>query len=71
MADLSIVFQNLSFSFDTAFQPLLTDLSFHLTKGWTGVVGANGVGKSTILKLATGILQPTAGHVVSPELAIY
>jgi len=71
MADLSIVFQNLSFTYDKATQPLFTDLSLHLTQGWTGVVGANGVGKSTILKLATRELKPLSGHVVIPEFAIY
>ena len=71
MADLSIIFHNLSFTYDTATQPLFTNLSLHLTEGWTGIVGANGVGKSTILKLATGELKPLSGHVIIPELAIY
>lgn len=47
------------------------DLSVHFTQGWTGIVGANGVGKSTILKLATGALEPQQGRVVIPEYAIY
>ena len=71
MADLSIVFQNLSFAYDRATQPLFTNLSLHLTQGWTGIVGANGVGKSTILKLATGDLEAQQGRVISPEFAIY
>jgi len=71
MADLSIVFQNVSFTYDTATQSLFTDLSLHLNRGWTGVVGANGVGKSTILKLATGKLKPLSGHAVIPEFTIY
>ena len=71
MADLSIVFQNLSFTYDKATQTLFHDLSVHFTRGWTGIVGANGVGKSTILKLATGALEPQQGRVVIPEYAIY
>ena len=71
MADLSIVFQNVSFTYDKATQPLFNNLSLHLAQGWTGIVGANGVGKSTILKLATGELNPLAGHVIIPEFAIY
>jgi ATPase subunit of ABC transporter with duplicated ATPase domains len=50
---------------------LFHDLSVHFTRGWTGIVGANGVGKSTILKLATGELEPQQGRVVIPEFAIY
>ena len=71
MAATSIVFQNLSFTYEKATQPIFTDLSLHLTQGWTGVVGANGVGKSTILKLATRELEPITGHIVIPEFAIY
>jgi ATPase subunit of ABC transporter with duplicated ATPase domains len=71
MVELSIQFQNVSFTYDRAAQPLIQDLSLHITQGWTGIVGANGVGKSTILKLATGRLQPQQGRVVIPEFAIY
>ena len=71
MPDLSIQFQNVSFTYDRATQPLIRDLSVHFTRGWTGIVGANGVGKSTILKLATGGLEPQQGQVIIPEFAIY
>lgn len=71
MTDLSILFQNVSFTYDRATQPLIRDLSVHFTRGWTGIVGANGAGKSTVLKLATGGLKPQQGRVIIPEYAIY
>ncbi len=71
MTDLSILFQNISFAYDKATHTLIKDLSAHFTLGWTGIVGANGVGKSTILKLATGVLLPNKGRVVIPDSAIY
>ncbi|MGD8523323.1 MAG: ATP-binding cassette domain-containing protein [Desulfobacterales bacterium] len=71
MADLSIQFQDVSFTYDRATQPLIRDLSAHFMRGWTGIVGANGVGKTTILKLATGGLEPQQGRVIIPEFAIY
>lgn len=44
--------------------PALTDVSFTVPKGSTfGVVGRNGSGKSTALKLVAGITKPTAGTV--------
>jgi ABC-type polysaccharide/polyol phosphate transport system ATPase subunit len=44
--------------------PALTDVSFSVPKGSTfAVIGRNGSGKSTALKLVAGITKPTAGTV--------
>ncbi len=42
----------------------LSDVSMDIRKGETvGIIGTNGSGKSTILKIITGVLNPTAGEV--------
>ncbi len=42
----------------------LNGLSFSVEKGQTvGIIGTNGSGKSTILKIITGVLSPTTGTV--------
>ena len=42
----------------------LRDVSFELSRGEAfGIIGSNGAGKSTMLKLVTGIMQPTAGRI--------
>lgn len=42
----------------------LKNVSFNVQKGEVlGLIGHNGAGKSTILKVISGILKPTAGHV--------
>ncbi|MES1254020.1 MAG: ABC transporter ATP-binding protein [Acidobacteriota bacterium] len=44
--------------------PALSDVSFNVRKGSTfGVIGRNGSGKSTALKLVAGITKPTSGTV--------
>jgi ABC-type cobalamin/Fe3+-siderophores transport system ATPase subunit len=44
--------------------PFIRDLSFPVKEGdFIGLLGANGLGKSTILKLACGILKPSSGQV--------
>ncbi len=44
--------------------PALTDVSFTVPRGSTfGVIGRNGSGKSTALKLVAGITKPTSGRV--------
>lgn len=42
----------------------LSDVSFNVKKGQTvGIIGTNGSGKSTVLKIITGVLNPTSGKV--------
>ncbi len=42
----------------------LNGISFKVRKGETvGIIGTNGSGKSTILKIITGVLSPTSGNV--------
>ena len=42
----------------------LHGVSFDVKKGeCVGIIGTNGAGKSTILKIITGVLNPTAGNV--------
>lgn len=43
----------------------LKDITFDVKKGEVfGLIGHNGAGKSTILKIISGIMRPTTGHVV-------
>lgn len=42
----------------------LNDMNFDVYRGETvGIIGTNGAGKSTILKIITGVLNPTSGNV--------
>lgn len=43
----------------------LKDVSFEIKRGdCVGIIGRNGAGKSTILQIITGTLQPTSGQVI-------
>ena len=45
--------------------PVLRDVSMHVDAGEVvSVVGANGVGKSTLLRTITGLVHPSAGRIV-------
>jgi len=64
-------FNRVIFTYQGAFDPIFEDLRLTLGAGWTGVVGANGTGKTTLLRLALGDLQPTQGHIVTPGPGVY
>ena len=52
------------FSYDQS-RPFIHDLALNIREGdFIGLLGANGSGKSTILKLASGILKPSFGNLV-------
>lgn len=61
--------KEISFGFDGMAKPLVNGLSFALKRDdRIGVIGKNGRGKSTLLKLLAGELQPQSGEIaVSPN----
>lgn len=62
-----IRFVSLTFGYSSLAEPLFHRLSWSAAGGWTGIVGPNGVGKSTLLELAIGRLEPQMGSVEAPE----
>ena len=61
-----IEFQNVDFAYDQ--KPILSQFSLLIqNKNRIGIVGDNGVGKSTLLNLIAGKLQPQAGQLIIGE----
>lgn len=58
----SITLADLSWSTPDG-RPLFSNLDLSFDSGRTGLVGRNGVGKTTLLKLVSGDLEPLAGRV--------
>ena len=58
----AIDIHQLSFSYDRI--PVLENLDFHVAEGeFVGLIGPNGGGKTTLLKLMLGLLKPDAGSI--------
>ena len=63
-----ITVQNLSKSFDH--RTVVSHLSFEAQDGAiTGLLGANGAGKSTTLRMICGVLKPESGTVIVDDIA--
>jgi energy-coupling factor transport system ATP-binding protein len=56
--------EGLTFTYPGSGEPALSEISFELRPGeYVGVVGPNGGGKSTLVRLLNGLLRPDSGRV--------
>jgi ATPase subunit of ABC transporter with duplicated ATPase domains len=60
-----------TFIYDSASEPLFQNVSLQIVSGWTGIAGANGTGKTTLLKLATGLMEPVIGYIEVTGRSLY
>lgn len=63
--ECEIEFRNVTYTYGGAEKPTLSKLSFTLHKGEKlALVGLNGAGKTTIVKLMCGLYDPTEGEIL-------
>ncbi|MBQ8515575.1 MAG: ABC transporter ATP-binding protein [Ruminococcus sp.] len=63
--ECEIEFRNVTYTYAGAEEPTLQNLSFTLKKGEKlALVGLNGAGKTTIIKLLCGLYDPTEGEIL-------
>jgi ATPase subunit of ABC transporter with duplicated ATPase domains len=53
---------NLSFSYPDSVA-IMRDANFQIATGFTGIVGPNGTGKTTLMRLIAGQLEPSSGSI--------
>jgi ATP-binding cassette subfamily B protein len=60
-----IEFQGVSFRYPLTERDVLSDVSFSIDRGQAlALVGENGAGKTTVVKLLTRLFEPTAGRIL-------
>ncbi len=60
---MQITLNHVSYSYPGSTQTVLADVSAVFPRGWTGIIGNNGCGKSTLARIAAGLLSPDSGAV--------
>lgn len=61
----SIEFKNVSFTYPSAEKSTINNMSFKVNKGENiAIVGENGAGKTTAVKLLCGLYYPTSGEIL-------
>lgn len=63
---MQITLNDVSYSYPGSTQTVLDGVRAVFSAGWTGIIGNNGCGKSTLARIATGMLVPDSG-TVSPR----
>ncbi len=77
--DTDIHFENISFRYPNSQQDALCGITLTIPKGsQVGFIGLSGAGKSTIVGILSGLMEPTKGHILvdskplgRPQLAAY
>lgn len=62
MSKINLVCDAVSYSFDT--KKIFSNISFSIGNEKIGLVGSNGIGKSTLIRLLVGQLQPQSGTII-------
>lgn len=64
MTDIAIQIKNVSKKFESEEFPALNNISANIRHGTvTGLVGPDGAGKTTLIRLITGLMRPTDGNI--------
>ncbi len=64
----TLTLSHITYAYPDSPTPALSDVSATFPPGWTGIVGDNGCGKSTLARIACGLIAPDAG-TVAPRLS--
>lgn len=68
----NIVLKNVSFSYSSSEKNILNNINLTITRGeCIGIVGKTGSGKSTLIDLIMGLLEPSSGNIYVNEQDIF
>ena len=62
---------NIEYCYPQAAEAILRGITVTFPQGWTGVVGDNGCGKTTLARIACGIIAPDTGSVGPALVSAY
>lgn len=64
--------RNLSYQYDNISKPIINNMNLDIKSGESvAIIGPSGVGKTTLMRLMSGLLEPSAGNVLVNGLDIH
>lgn len=68
---MQLTLSNVTYTYPASSEPALCGVTATFPQGWTGIVGDNGRGKTTLALVACNVMRPDAGSVAPALVARY
>lgn len=60
---MQLALSGVTYAYPSSPEPILSNVSITFPQGWTGLLGDNGCGKTTLARIACGLIAPDRGAV--------
>lgn len=67
---MQFTLSGVSYTYPSAIEPILNNVSATFPRGWSGLLGDNGCGKTTLAKIVCGMIEPDSGTVTRGLFAL-
>lgn len=67
---MQITLSGVGYTYPSATEPILSNVSATFPQGWSGLLGDNGCGKTTLAKIICGAIEPDAGTITRGLFAL-
>lgn len=68
---MQLVLSGVTYAYPAAREAVISNLTITFPAGWTALLGDNGCGKTTLAKIACGLIEPDAGSVTRNLVCSY
>lgn len=68
---MQLVLSGVRYAYPAAREAVINNLTITFAQGWTALLGDNGCGKTTLAKIACGLIAPDAGSVTRDLVCAY
>ncbi|OUO32528.1 ATP-binding cassette domain-containing protein [Olsenella sp. An293] len=68
---MQLMLSGVTYAYPAALEPVINNLTITFPEGWTALLGDNGCGKTTLAKIACGLIEPDAGSLTRDLVCAY
>ena len=68
---MQLMLSGVTYAYPAALEPVIDNVTITFPEGWTALLGDNGCGKTTLAKIACGLIEPDAGSLTRDLVCAY